>query len=149
MSLRRALAVAFKHHGTHSLSETEVVTALALERGWFTPEEVRGLVDLGVDRNELVADDDRLVPAFDVGEVTIPSGYTPPADLLEVVPPFERILADLEAEGYDRRESVASINELQARLDLTSDAAAVLYAHGLGLAVSDVATEVRRCLEGA
>ncbi|MFW6153120.1 MAG: DUF2240 family protein, partial [Halobacteriota archaeon] len=89
MSLRRALAAAFKHHGSPSLSETELVTALALERGWFTPGEVRRLVDLAVDRNELVADGERLVPTFDVGEVTIPSGYVPPADLLEVVPPFE------------------------------------------------------------
>ncbi len=148
MSLRRVLAAGFKHHGRGRLTETELVSALALDRGWYTPDEVRELIELGVDRGELIADGDVLVPTFEVGEVTIPSGYEPPEGLLDVVPPFERLLGELETEGYDRRESVAGINELQARSHLTSDAAAVIYAHRQGLDISTVATEVRRDLEG-
>lgn len=149
MSLRRVLAAACRHHGQERLTETQLISAISLDRGWFTPDEVRTLIDLGRDRGELIVDGEMYVATFEVADVTIPSGYEPSAELLEVAPPFERLLGRLEAEGLDRRECVAGINELQARLNLTSDAAAVLFAHGQGLDIKDVATEVRRAIEQA
>ncbi|MFP4589872.1 MAG: DUF2240 family protein [Halobacteriales archaeon] len=147
MELRRVLAVAFKHRGRRRLEASGFVTALAIDRDWFTPEEVRRLIERGREAGVIEDDGDGYVPAFDLGEVAIPTGYEPPADLLRSQPPFERVLAALEAAGHDRRDSVAAINELQERLGTDSDAAAVAYAHGEGLDVADLARTVRRSIE--
>ncbi|MFW6448588.1 MAG: DUF2240 family protein [Halobacteriota archaeon] len=147
MELRRVLAVAFKHHGRGRLEEPAFVTALAIERDWFTPEEVRRLLERGREAGVLERDGDEYVPAFDLGGVTVPSGYEPPGGLLRSRPPFERVLAALETAGHDRRDSVAGINELQARLGTDSDVAAVAYAHGEGLDVAELARDVRRSIE--
>lgn len=147
MELRRVLAAAFKHHGREALTETQLVAALALERDWYEPDEVRRLMEQARAAGALTGADDALRPTFDVGEVSIPSGYEPPADLADPASPFERILARLEADGHDRRDSVAAINRLQRAAGLESDAAAVLYAHGEGLDVRTEAQRVRADLE--
>lgn len=148
MELRRVLAVAFKRHGRDRLEPPAFVTALAIERDWFTPEEVRTFLDRACDEGELERDDDRYVAAFDVGGVAVPSGYSPPEDLLAERTAFERVLADLVSAGHDRRESVAGINAVQSRLAVSSDVAAVVYAHGEGLDVAEEAARIRRTLEG-
>lgn len=144
MSLQRVLAAGFKHHGSKTLSETELVAALALERGWFSPEEVRQLIERGRDSGDLEEMDDVLHPTFDVGDITIPSGYEPPTDLSNPPAPFERIITRLEAAGHDKRDAVATINQLQTELAISSDAAAVLYAHGEGVDVFEEASRLRR-----
>lgn len=147
MSLRRVLAAGFKHHGRDALSETELVAAIGLERGWYAPEEVRQLIDHARASGELAGDADALEPTFDIGAITIPSGYEPPPDILDPPAPFERLVERLDAAGHDRREAVAAINRLQTEVGLTSDAAAVLYAHGEGLDVTGEAERVRRAIE--
>lgn len=144
MSLQRVLAAGFKHHGKEAVSETEMVAALALERGWFSPEEVRQLIERGRDSGDLKETDDVLHPTFEVGDITIPSGYEPPADLINPPAPFERIITRLEADGHDKRDAVATINQLQTELAISSDAAAVLYAHGEGVDVSAEASRLKR-----
>lgn len=141
MALRRVLAAAFKHHGRSALTGAEIVAAIAIDRGWFDPDEVRRLIDHGVESGDLEVDGETYRATFDVGRVSIPSGYTPSDDLLDRERPFEAILSTLESAGLDRRDAVAGINRLQADLAVTSDAAALLYAHGRGL---DVHREARR-----
>lgn len=146
MSLRRVLAAGFKHHGREHLSETELVAALALDRGWFAPEEVRQLIERGLEAGHLERDDETLSPTYDIGTITIPSGYEPPADLINPPAPFERIIDRLESLGFDKREAVADINRLQTELCLTSDTAALLYAHGEGIDITVEATQLSRKL---
>lgn len=147
MSVERVLAAAFKHHGRDVLDETEIVGAIALDRGWFTPDEVRQLIDRGEDEGHLQRGTRGLQPTFDVGAIAIPSEYEPDASVLRSIPIFERILDQLEDVHPDRRESVAGINELQADLGVSSDVAAVAYAHGQGLDVRSEANRVRRTIE--
>lgn len=149
MSLQTAVAAAFKHHGRDRLTDTDIVSALALDRGWFTPEEVRTLIDRAVDSGELTEVDGAFAPTFDIGSVTIPAGYEPPPDLLAETPPFEQILVHLEEAGHERRASVAAINELQAEMGVTSDAAALVYAHSQAIDVTAEARSIRRALESS
>lgn len=141
MSRRRVLAAGFKHHGSETLSETELVAAIALERGWYAPDEVRRLIDSALAAGELEGDAQGLNPTFDIGEITIPSGYEPPADLTEEATPFEQVISRLESAGFDKRDAVASINRLQTNTGLTSDAAALVYAHSEGI---DVRSDAER-----
>lgn len=147
MSLRRVLAAGFKHHGQDTLSETELVAALALERGWYTPAEVRTLIEHGLEAGDLEGESEALQPTFDVGSVTIPSGYEPPDELVDPPAPFEQLIERLESAGNDKREAVASINQLQADLGITSDAAALLYTHGEGLDTTEEAHRIKESLE--
>lgn len=147
MSRRRVLAAGFKHHGREPLSETELVAAIALERGWFAPDAVRTLVEHAREAGELKGETDALSPTFDVGSVTIPSGYEPPADLIDPPAPFERVVERLEAAGLEKRDAVAGINRLQSETGVTGDAAAVLFAAQQGVDVAEEAASVKRDLE--
>lgn len=147
MDLRRTLAVPYRQHGRERLAEPAFVTALAIERDWFTPDEVRRLLERGLEAGELERDGDHVVPTFEVGEVVVPTGYEPPDDLTTERPTFERMVDTLEADGHDRRRCVAEINELQDSLAVPSDVAAVVYAHERGIDVSAEATRVRRGIE--
>lgn len=148
MSRRRVLAAGFKHHGRETLSTTQLVAAIALERGWYEPETVRTIVEQARAAGELEGTDDALSPTFEVGSVTIPSDYEPPVDLGEEPAPFERVVKRLEEAGHDKRDAVAGINQLQSEAATTGDTAAILYAHGLGVDVSDEAERLVRQLEG-
>lgn len=147
MSRRRVLAAGFKHHGRDPLSETELVAAIALERGWLSPDEVRALIDQAQTAGELTGTKDALSPTYDVGQITIPSGYSPPDGLLDPPSPFERVVDRLEAAGHEKRDAVAAINRLQTDACLTIDAAAVLYARGQGIDVATEAGQVRHAIE--
>lgn len=147
MSLRRVVAAAFKQHGRPTLTRSEIVAAVAIDRGWFAPGEVRRLIDLAEEAGEVTVDGNTVRPTFDVGAVTIPAGYEPPDDLLATPRPFERVIEKLERAGYGRRESVASINRLQADLGLRSDAAAAMFAHRNGVDIHDEARRIRRAAE--
>jgi hypothetical protein len=77
--------------------------------------------------------------------VTIPEGFVPSEELLQRRSTFEQVLDRVVAEGVEKREAVAAINRLQGSLDVTVEAAAVLYARRQGVDVSD---GVERALEG-
>lgn len=148
MTLKRVLAAAFKYHGGPPLSETEFVAALALERGWFTPDEARDLIERARNDGLLTGEADALSATFDVSDIAVPADFEPDsAELTEAVPLFERMVDAVEGTGRDRQGVVAGINELQHSLSVSSDAAAILYAHQSGLDVESAATELKRNLE--
>jgi len=147
MSLRVAVAAPFKRAGREKLSEQAFVVDLAVDRNWVSPDQAKHLLSLATRRGLLERDEDDLVATFDVTEVSIPDGYTPDERLFQERSPVEIVIEALEAAGTDRREAVASINELQETLSVTAGAAAVLRARQAGLdvpeAVSQVQTELR------
>ena len=137
MSLRSAVAAPFIGRGEPSLAESEFVVALSLDRDWFSPDQATRLADVAVGEGLLDRTDDGLVPTFDPEAVTIPEGFVPSEELLQRRSTFERVLDAVVAEGIEKREAVAAINRLQGSLDVTVEAAAVLYARRQGVDVSD------------
>ncbi len=140
MSLRSAVAAPFQGRGEGELAESEFVVALSLDRDWFSPEQATRLADVAVGEGLLERTGKTLVPTFDPADVTIPEGFVPSEDLLRQRSAFEQVLDALVAEGIDKREAVADINELQQSLAVTIEAAAVLYARRRGVEVNE-ATE--------
>ncbi len=148
MTLKRVLAAAFKYHGGSPLSETELVAALALERGWVTPDEARDLIERARNDGLLSGEDDALSATFDVSDIAVPADFEPDsAELTDAVSLFERMVDRVAETGRDRQGVVAGINELQHSLDVSSDAAALLYAHQAGLDVESAASELKREIE--
>ena len=146
MSLRVAVAAPFKDRGTDRLRENEFVVALSLDRRWFSPDQSKRLVDVATREGVLERDGPRLRLAVDASEVTVPDGFVPDDDVLAERSAFERVLDALVAAGLEKHEAVGGINALQRDLELTIEAAAIVYARRQGVDVADVAPAAREAL---
>ncbi|AHF99822.1 hypothetical protein HALLA_14520 [Halostagnicola larsenii XH-48] len=149
MSLRVAVAAPFVQNGTERLRENEFVVALSLDRDWFSPDQAKRLIDIATQEDLLAHDGTDLELAFDPATVTIPDDFVPDEDLLAERSAFERVLDALVAEGTEKHEAVGAINTLQQELEITIEAAAVVYARREGIDVSDLAPVARRALTTA
>ncbi|MFC7046596.1 DUF2240 family protein [Halobacteriaceae archaeon GCM10025711] len=139
MSLRVAVAAAFKQKGRNRIGANEFVVALSLDRDWLSPDQAKRLVDLATSEGLVSQDDGDLVAEFDVDGVDIPEEFVPDESLFREKSTFERVLDALVADGHDKQQSVAAINELQGRLGVRIEAAAVVYARRNGVDVGDAA----------
>ena len=135
MSLQRVVAAPFQQRGGRRLAESEFVVALSLDRDWFSPDQASRVADLAVGQGLLHREEDDLVPEFDPDTVDIPSGFAPDEAILQGPSPFERILDRLVEAGADKQEAVAGINQLQAKLEITVEAAAIVYAKRQGIEI--------------
>jgi hypothetical protein len=143
MSLRAAVATPFRQEGSDRLDEHEFVVSLSLDRDWFSPDQAKRLVDVAVGEGLLAREGDDLVATFDPASVSVPAEFTPDESLLRERSPFERAVAAVTETGVPKQDAVAGVNDLQHRLGVTADVAAVVYARDHGVAVSDVCERVR------
>jgi hypothetical protein len=139
MSLRATVAYPFRKRGRERVAANDFVVALSLDRDWYSPDQAERLIEVAESRDLLDRDGDDLVVTFDPGAVSIPEDFTPDESLLRSQSVFEELVERLVANGIEKREAVAGINRLQNRLDVTIEAAAVLYARREGLDVTDAA----------
>ncbi len=149
MSLKVAVGAPFRTTGRSRLEESEFVVALSLDRDWFSPDQAKRLVDVAVVEGLLRRDDGELVAEFALESIDVPDGFAPDESILRERTTFERILDSLGGVDESKQDSVAAINEIQASLGISTDAAAVLYAHRNGIDVSSVAHRVRGDLSGS
>ena len=149
MSLRTVVAAPFRGKGRDRLAESEFVVALSLDRDWVSPDQASRVVELAEEAGLLERDGDELAPAFDLEDVTVPGGFAPDESMLVERSPFELAVDALVAAGIEKREAVAGINRLQAELDVTVEAAAVVFAAREGVDVAGAAAAARaKLLEG-
>ena len=146
MSLEATVAAPFTWHATDRLGEGAFVVALSLEREWFSPDQAKRLVDVAAGRGLVVETDGDLVAQFDPDEVVIPEGFEPDEDILREQSAFETALEAAVDTGVDKQTAVAAINERQQALEITIEAAAVLYAKQRDARVGHLADTVRETL---
>lgn len=146
MSLRVVVAAPFKSKGVERLTEQAFTVALSLEREWMSPDRAKDVIDIAERDGLLGREDGELAATFDPDTVSIPEDFTVDESIFQERAPFERVLDALVADGLERQEAVAGVNELQSRLGLTADAAAVVFARNRGVDVDDVAETVQRAL---
>lgn len=148
MSLRTVVAAPFRQKGETRLGESEFVVALSLDRDWFSPDQASRLVDVAVGEGLVSRDGDDVVVEFDPDTASIPAGFEPEEGLLQEPSAFERVLEELVATGHEKQAVVAGINRLQADLEVTIEAAAVVYARRQGVEVERAAEKARTELGG-
>lgn len=148
MTLRFVVAAPFKGRGQDRIRESEFVVASSLDRDWLSPAQASRVVEVGVDRGLLSREGDDLVAEFDPEGVDIPRDFSPDEELFRERSAFEEVVAVLMESGMDKREAVAGINKLQATLELSIGAAAVVYAARRGVDVSEAAGKAREQLIG-
>lgn len=139
MSLRTVVAVPFQAKGRTRLPESEFVVALSLDRDWFSPDQAARISDRAVGQGLLRREDEELIAECSPETVSIPPDFSPSEDLLAEPSPFEEVVERLMESGRDKQSLVAEINQLQADLALTLDAAAVLFAYRNGYEVQALA----------
>jgi len=149
MSLEATVAVPFRQQGKRRLGEGEFVVALSLDRDWFSPDQAKRLVDVAKGRGLVTEADGDLQPEFDPNDVDVPENFTPDESVLREQSTFEQALDALVSAGVDKQEAVASINERQRGLEVTIEAAAVLYAKEHGVDVDGLAAAARADVAGA
>jgi hypothetical protein len=143
MGLQVAVAAPFKQRGTDRIAESEFVVALSLDRDWFSPDQAKRLIDVAVGQDLLRRDDDDLVAEFARSTVEVPADFVPDESLLQEQSTFERVLDAAVAAGTDKQTAVAGINETQADLAVSVEAAAVVYARAAGLDAAAAAARAR------
>jgi len=143
VSLRTVVAAPFRRKGGSRIGESEFVVALSLDRDWFSPDQASRLVDVAVGEGLISRDGDDIVVEFDPGAVSVPAGFEPDESLLQAPSAFEGVLEALVGAGHEKQAAVAGINRLQADLDVTIEAAAVVYARRQGVEVEREAEKAR------
>ncbi|WP_227374423.1 DUF2240 family protein [Haladaptatus halobius] len=141
MSLRIAVAAPFQQKGRERMRKSEFVVALSLDRDWFSPDQAKRLVNVASGQGLLAHEGDELVAEFDPAAVEIPEEFTPDERLLQEQSTFEKVLDKVVSGGTAKQTAVAEINELQQRVGVTVEAAAILYARRRSIDVSAEADE--------
>ncbi|MFC7074675.1 DUF2240 family protein [Halovenus rubra] len=144
MSLRRAVAAPFRHRGVTSMSESEFIVALSLDRDWFSPDQAKRLVDVAATEGLIERTDGEVTISFDLHEVEVSENFEPDESILRQRTTFERVLGRVVDNGVDKQTAVADINKLQSELAISVEAAAVLYAQRREVDVSEVAERGRQ-----
>ncbi len=146
MELRYTVAAPYRHRGTDRLTESEFVATIAMDLDWFTPDQAKRLVDLATGEGLLEREAGALAPTFDVGAVDPPEEFVPDESVLTRRSTFERLLDRITDAGIDKQEAVAGVNQLQADLAVTIEAAAVVFARRRGIDVDDLADDAIEAL---
>lgn len=147
MSLRVAVAAPFQGAGTDRIEESRFVVSLSLDRGWFSPDQAKRLIDLAVSEGLLERTENGLEATFAVESTDIPEEFSPDEELLTARSPFERVLETIVDHGVGKRTAVARINELQGELGVTIEVAAVIFARRGGIDVSEDVPAIRETLD--
>ena len=140
--LRDAIALLFKRKGRDELSEREFVLSASMDLRWFPPRDAQRLLQLGLETKLLESQGGAIRPAFDVAGVEVPRDYVPTSAILDVPTPasedvFLRIVDAVAAKTRTERKSViASVNAVQAKLDVEVEVAALVAAHQMGVDVT-------------
>jgi len=132
------VAAPFQRTGGQRVGESEFVVDLSLKRDWFTPDQAKRLVDIAVSEGLVDRDDGDLIVSFDPRTTAIPEGFTPDESVLQKRSTFQQILDAITNTGVAKQDAVAAINQLQAELGVTIEAAGVLYARQQGLDVDNL-----------
>jgi hypothetical protein len=143
MSLRRAVAAPFRQRGVETMTESELIVDLSLERKWFSADQAKRLVDIGTGEGLLERRDGQIGVTFDPAAVDIPEGFEPEEGVLRQRSTFERLLELIVDHGVEKQTAVADINRLQADLAVSIEAAAALYARQNGIDATDLAKRAR------
>ena len=140
--LRDAIALLFKRKGRDELSEREFVLSASMDLHWFPPRDAQRLLQLGLETKLLESQGGAIRPAFDVSSIEVPRDYVPTSAILDVPTPvsedvFLRIVdAIVATTRTDRKSVIASVNAVQAKLDVEVEVAALVAAHQVGVEVT-------------
>lgn len=140
--LKKTIALLFKRKGSPILTEKEFIFSASMDLRWFPPKEAQKLLQVGVDAQLLILENGKVRPNFDISQIEIPLDFVPTEDMFKVEPKkedlFLRILDKISKEaGKERKVLISRINEIQERMELEIEVAALLAGKEFGVDLSD------------
>ena len=144
--LRKSLAFLFQRKGKNVLSEKELTMSVSMDLGWFSPEEAKRLIDVGLELKLLSKDNEGLSPTFDYEALTLPIDFSPSRNILEVESQEPLLLAIVrniqDKTGLGKTKVMAEINKKQNTLRVDIEVAAILIAKKYDVDISGFLREV-------
>jgi hypothetical protein len=130
--LIKALSYLFQREGKDVLFEKELVLSVSMDLGWFSPDEAKQLINVGIELKLLSQEDNGFKPCFDYKTLSLPIDFIPSKKILQVEsqePLLLSIVRTIEKKtGLGRSKIMAEINKKQNLLDLEIEVAAILVA---------------------
>ena len=127
-----ALGYLFQRKGKDVLSENELVLSASMDLGWFSPQEAKQLIRVGLELNLLDREENDIKPCFDYKALSIPIDFRPTKNILQLESQEPLLLSIVrninEKTGLGRSIIMAEINKKQSLLDLEIEVAAILVA---------------------
>ena len=151
--LRNAIALLFKRKGRDELSEREFVLSASMDLRWFPPRDAQRLLQVGLETKLLESRDGTIRPVFDVSAVEVPRDYVPTTAILSTPTPMEENLfvrivdAVASRTRMDRKTVIRRVNEVQERMDLEIEVAALIVARQAGVDVAQFLPAVKSKLQ--
>ena len=112
--LMRIMASVFQMGKGSSLTKVEIKNLLVYNLRWFDPDDASLVIMAALSSGTVQSDiNGEITPTFDLDDVKIDVGYTPPKDLdtrSMVRPLFERLIEAVMRTGLDKKETIRSIN---------------------------------------
>ena len=151
--LRDAIALLFKRKGRDELSEREFVLSASMDLRWFPPRDAQRLLQIGLETKLLESHEGTIRPGFDVSAVDVPRDYVPTTAILSTPTPVEenlfvRIVDGIAAKtGMDRKAVIRRVNEVQEKMDVEVEVAALIAARQSGVDVTPFLAAVKARLQ--
>jgi hypothetical protein len=151
--LRNAIALLFKRKGRDELTEREFVLSASMDLRWFPPRDAQRLLQVGLETKLLESREGTIRPVFDVSTVDVPRDYVPTTAILSTPTPVEenlfvRIVDGIAAKtGTDRKAVIRRVNEIQEKMDVEIEVAALIAARQAGIDVSSFLPAVKARLQ--
>lgn len=144
--LRRSLAYLFQRKGKNVLSEKELIMSVSMDLGWFSPDDAKRLIDVGLELKLLTKGSEGLSPTFEYEALTIPIDFSPTRNILEVESQEPLLLAIVrniqDKTNQDKTGVMAEINKKQNTLKVDIEVAAILVAKKYDVDISGFLREV-------
>ena len=151
--LRDAIALLFKRKGRDELSEREFVLSASMDLHWFPPRDAQRLLQIGLETKLLESKDGTIRPVFDVSSVEVPRDFVPTASILAMPTPVEedlfvRIVDRIASKTeMDRKAVIGRVNEVQEKMDVEVEVAALIAAHQAGVDVAPFLPSIKARLQ--
>ena len=140
--LKRAVALLLRRSGAGSMSEREFVFAASMDLRWFPPKDAQRMLEAALRAGLLTLEAGRLRPAFEPSAVDVPLDFVPTTASFPMPEPPEDMFAAIvgrivSATGLETKSVVAEVNQVQQRMGIDIEAAALLVGRARGVAIED------------
>ena len=114
--------------------ERDFINSVSFDLAWFTVKDAQKLLNVAMKAEYVQLDEGKLVPTFNIDEISIPLSFSPSGKVLEYKPPseedlFYKIVNEIaEKTDIKPKDIVSKINKKMDSIKLTPEVAALLIA---------------------
>jgi hypothetical protein len=149
------IAFLFKRSGKSKLSFSELYLTLSMDLNWFTPEDAKTFLNLGLKQKLLIKKDESIQPNFDYEKIGVPVGFTPSKQIFEVKEVekhaekgetvLDKIIKRLvEKTDIERPQVTDKILSIAKEKNITTEVAALLVGKEHNISLTDFIGEVEK-----